>query len=812
MSRAAAPCPLTLPQLLGGAVLGMVFACLASIDLAPVDPHQVFSLAWHADGAVYIALEVLCSLPGRDACLLPCVLGMLLARPCYRVMLAPAGPQRLRTRAARGTWIVPALFATAMVFGRSFDGAGSAAGVASGISQAISGVLCGIGWLGIARVGIVYLFDVLDRAGASVPLGALGPGDGRATASARPADETRTPKASDSSSEGCIPRRAWRGLVRWAKRHLVAAPALVLAIAWLPCLIGYAPGLFMWDTNTQILQWFGLPNHISASMGLSPETAATMITRHHPPLHTAAVGLCVQAGIALAGSENAGIMIYALLQYTLVVASFGYALATLERLGVPRRVRVAILVFLAVVPVFSGYAVLITKDVPFAAMLLVMLSALVRELHGVSRSVDRVLLAASGLAASQLRSAALYIVAVPLACALAALVRLGAKRVKDAGAGVDARTPVPRRGARRAVAAALVLVVGVAILLEAAIFPALGMLPASKREMLSIPVQQVARYLREHPDGLSAEEYAAVDVVLDAGSIAALYNPSKSDPVKATYREGATPEELSRFFKVWLAIVARDPACAATATAANYYGYFYPGQAVSWSYTSDLSREAMANTETDRIKSDIASYFSFSQLDNPITHGLDALVSAYRTIWQRLPGLTYVMQAAFWCWLLVIATAYALHDRRRLRQGERRARASLGGPSLAPALLIPLWLILLMALVGPCNATTYFRYVYPLAVCLPFVCALLVFAPRGPARGIDAACSRARAQGQSPRGALAGDAGGGEAGRGVHDARDASPERGSDSAAVGQRARNGASGRAEIISTPEVSGSTREGR
>ena len=67
------------------------------------------------------------------------------------------------------------------------------------------------------------------------------------------------------------------------------------------------------------------------------------------------------------------------------------------------------------------------------------------------------------------------------------------------------------------------------------------------------------------------------------------------------------------------------------------------------------------------------------------------------------------MQAALYDWVLALATAYA---------ATRRVRP------LAPVLAAA-WVVLAVALVGPCNATTYFRYAYPVALLVPFMCALL---------------------------------------------------------------------------------------
>lgn len=700
---------------------------------------EITHLFGEVHGASYIVAELLCSLPARDGAL--AMLGLTAAlfalfRRAGRGA-SPAGESAsalnrgasesegtgvlVRSastaedgmpRFARGAsaadagmlmehrcgggasaWVVAVLFAAAMLFGRSFDEAGSAAYIVGGITPAIRSCWYFIGWLLPARALVELAFEGLDRlrAHGACPLG----------------DRAR----SVSPSCGRL-RRAARLVLGAFDRHPFAAPALVLALCWLPVLVGYAPALFMWDTNTQILQWFGLPNHISSSVDLLD--SSVLLTQHHPPLHTALVGLCVQAGISLAGSENLGIFIYAVLQWIVDILAISWAFRIAQIVGAPRAPRFVALGFIALVPAYSNYSALVTKDVLFASALLLFAIELVYLVFCAASSDGRiafsrrhaVLLVAGALGAALLRSGMIVAVA---GGALAATLLLWRMQRRVAREGLR---PVSARSLLRIPLIALALVIAANLLLARVVYPALAITPSSKREALSIPMQQVARFMRDRPDAVQPEDLRAIDRVLDAPSLARLYDPSKSDPVKATYKEQASSDDLSAFWQTWARLFARDPGCFISATAANYYGYFYPAHAMSWSYTSYFSSLVMANTETNLIYSDIASYFSFHQLDHPFVRALDGLCSGYRLLFQRLPFLTLTMQAALYDWALVLLTAYAVRRRR----------------SHPAVVLVPVWIVLLIALVGPCNATTYFRYAYPVALLVPFL-ALLVMAP-----------------------------------------------------------------------------------
>ena len=700
---------------------------------------EITHLFGEVHGASYIVAELLCSLPARDGAL--AMLGLTAAlfalfRRAGRGA-SPAGESAsalnrgasesegtgvlVRSastaedgmpRFARGAsaadagmlmehrcgggasaWVVAVLFAAAMLFGRSFDEAGSAAYIVGGITPAIRSCWYFIGWLLPARALVELAFEGLDRL--------------RAHGTCPSGDRAR----SVSPSCGRL-RRAVRLVLGAFDRHPFAAPALVLALCWLPVLVGYAPALFMWDTNTQILQWFGLPNHISSSVDLLD--SSVLLTQHHPPLHTALVGLCVQAGISLAGSENLGIFIYAVLQWIVDILAISWAFRIAQIVGTPRAPRFVALGFIALVPAYSNYSVLVTKDVLFASALLLFAIELVYLVFCAASFDGRiafsrrhaVLLVAGALGTALLRSGMVVAVA---GGALAATLLLWRMQRRLAREGLR---PVSARSLLRIPLIALALVIAVNLLLARVVYPALAITPSSKREALSIPMQQVARFMRDRPDAVQSEDLRAIDRVLDAPSLARLYDPSKSDPVKATYKEQASSDDLSAFWQTWARLFARDPGCFISATAANYYGYFYPAHAMSWSYTSYFSSLVMANTETNLIYSDIASYFSFHQLDHPFVRALDGLCSGYRLLFQRLPFLTLTMQAALCDWALVLLTAYAVRRRR----------------SHPAVVLVPVWIVLLIALVGPCNATTYFRYAYPVALLVPFL-ALLVMAP-----------------------------------------------------------------------------------
>ena len=119
--------------------------------------------------------------------------------------------------------------------------------------------------------------------------------------------------------------------------------------------------------------------------------------------------------------------------------------------------------------------------------------------------------------------------------------------------------------------------------LNCIVFPLLNVEPGSIREMLSLPFQQTARYLRDAGWDVTEEEKAAIDRVLDYDVLAESYDPDLSDNVKSTYH-GET-EDLKDYFSAWFQMLLRHPGIYIQATMNNYYQYFYPGESLFNGYT-----------------------------------------------------------------------------------------------------------------------------------------------------------------------------------------------------------------------------------
>lgn len=677
-------------------VIAFFIALLATTALS-IDPSRpVYGKIWEADpgakGALYILYEVIYSFAGHIDALMLLALAILLVFPFRAIYFG-------RRDAWRPSLVVPAmLFALTMVFGKSFDEQNNSLLVMGGISQIIESFIAGTGWFLLGHVGFYLVFEFFDWLGGM-------------------------PAGFSESRYG----RLFRVFDVVLNRRPFLIPAALLALAWLPQLIGAWPGLFMGDTGGQIRQWFGyhytyppqayLDNTSDYLNFVSPEV---MLNGHHPVLHTAMMGSCVQLGMALFGSENAGIALYTVLQFGVTVALCAYLVSTLRRFGVGLPVRALSLAFMMFMPLFGNYAVLLTKDTLFAdALMLVVIQgakylmlSLPRERRGRDGEIHH----------------SLAVVAPPLAvgardAALLALGCLGSTFLRNGGVVFPfvllAVLLVFCRDTRKMLAVVLVGTLAVWYMVGNMLFPALQITPGSRREILSIPFQQTARFVVEHDsanagveegvsDGLvTPEERAIIDRVLDYSDLAVRYVPTKSDAVKGKFNEDATTEDLKAYFKVWADQFFRDPTCYINAVANNYYGYFYPSEQDVFVYGPSYSRQVMGRADT-------ALFFDFYQPLNPVVDACASATTLYRVLVQRMPPFSLLMSTPLYSWMAILLAIYLGRDRQWR----------------ACALVVPMLLVLAMCLIGPCNGTTYMRYVYPIILMAPFVLPLAVAWPR----------------------------------------------------------------------------------
>lgn len=332
-----------------------------------------------------------------------------------------------------------------------------------------------------------------------------------------------------------------------ARKQLFWISAILIFLGSVPYLALYAPGLNIYDTRDQLLQFYGYPSYIGDGSALSD---------HHPVFLTVVYAAFMKLGLLL-GDVNIGQMIYSLASMAALALVWAHVLCLLYDLGLKKNACLAIAAFVALYPVTALYAFNMCKDVSAAPFVLLYVCQMLRIHHseGAVMKDGRFLLsvAANAFLLMLTRKPSMYALAF---AAVFLIIRYRGVRVRLAAALLGA---------------VALFHVGYSSLL----LPALGVIPGEAREMLSVPFQMTARYLNTYPDDVTDEELQAVARVLDLKALEE-YNPRLSDPIKDSSNPELGNGNLAAYVKAFVSMGMRHPGVYLDAWLNMIYGYFYP--------------------------------------------------------------------------------------------------------------------------------------------------------------------------------------------------------------------------------------------
>ena len=290
---------------------------------------------------------------------------------------------------------------------------------------------------------------------------------------------------------------------------------LFLFCCYVPLFLIEFPGSFTYDTEYQVRQ-----------------VVSHAYSAHHPLLHTLLIGFCVSF-INLFDSLERCAALYSIIQMTLVALCFSQVCASVSR-SVSRRAAQLTMLFFGLYPAHWAFASICTKDVLFSAFLAVFMALCFEELVCGLTGRRRILQIICGVLACLLRNNMIYAMIVWLVILM--LARKTYCRVALC-AGLS-----------------IVLALGANEGLKAATQAEPGFLA----EMLSVPIQQLARARLNAPERMTPEELELIDAVFPDEAYKA-YKPSISDPVKGAIPCTILEERLPEFLKTWLSLGVKCP-------------------------------------------------------------------------------------------------------------------------------------------------------------------------------------------------------------------------------------------------------------
>ncbi len=330
-----------------------------------------------------------------------------------------------------------------------------------------------------------------------------------------------------------------------------------MLLCWLPVLLAVYPGFFVYDAQEEWLQ-----------------VASRNFTTHHPLVHVLLLGGIVCAVHKVTDSYNLGIACYMTVQMLIVSGCFTYLLVFMRRRKVAKGVRIASLVYFAFFPVIVMFTLCSAKDTIFTAALLMLLLALIDLGSDSGRFFasrnQMALFVLSALAMMLFRKNGVYAFAV-----MALILLLYVNKKFYSGKTIRDSHEEAQRPYLRKMALLLAIIFASYFMINSVMILALHAKNEENQEILTVPIQQLARTYKFNPEAFDPEDVAALHAVLPEEALV-LYNPKLSDPVKVHFRNNVYAANKTRYAKLWLKIGLRKPLSYINAWLMNSYGFWYP--------------------------------------------------------------------------------------------------------------------------------------------------------------------------------------------------------------------------------------------
>jgi len=286
--------------------------------------------------------------------------------------------------------------------------------------------------------------------------------------------------------------------------------------AWIPVLLAYYPGIHSYDVFIQFPQALG----------------TQALTAYHPIAHTVFIRLFVVLG-EWVGSRAFTLVSYSVAQMLILSAVFAYTLRAFRRLHFPKWLWIASFLFFTVNPYISIFSILQTKDVLFGGFFLLFHVLLLEEVYGKAPKPGKwrfLFISAVLLLSLLFRNNAVYAILLYLPCVFFIW-------------------------KRKALFVSLLIPCVLMLFLYQPAYRALGIEDGPQREMLSVPLQQIALVANNHREELPEDELEKIGQLIAYWQ----YNPRVADPIKDTYQPKAVANDTRGYIDLWLKYLGKYP-------------------------------------------------------------------------------------------------------------------------------------------------------------------------------------------------------------------------------------------------------------
>lgn len=427
----------------------------------------------------------------------------------------------------------------------------------------------------------------------------------------------------------------------------------IIILLWIPVLLAYYPGIFDYDVHTQLN--YVLNNNYST---------------HHPLIHTVILGFFYNIG-NIFNNYNIGILLYTIIQMIVISFIISYSVVYLKRKGIPKKIIYLMIGFYALFPVSSLLAISVTKDIYFSGLVLAFIVCLMQirdEEWKLSRKY--VWLIFITVLMILFRSNAIY----ALIIATIFILFLGIKKYKYLLISI---------------LISIILFSGIELGLE----KAFNAYTKNEKDMLSIPLQQLARVGDIYKSTLTEEEYNEISYYVSPK----YYNQYLSDPIKNHTEISKIRNNYGKFIKIWFKYFIKYPTVYVESFLYNTQGYWYIND-ISHSEIYGISKEKRTGYLLTGTKE------GYNVIHKSYCEPIESLYECLFTEnnYQKIPIISLLCSPALYIWILFIYFMFNIYSKRK------------------DSIVISIFLIglFITLLVGP---TCLIRYVYPFILCTPII-------------------------------------------------------------------------------------------
>ncbi|MGN0346235.1 MAG: DUF6020 family protein [Lachnospiraceae bacterium] len=426
---------------------------------------------------------------------------------------------------------------------------------------------------------------------------------------------------------------------------------LFCMIAWLPYFLKNYPGVMNIDSINQYAQVIG----------------AWQQSNHHPWWHTMMIKLFYSLGLAITGSPVHAIAFYTIFQMMLMAAVAAYGVQTLFSVaGLSRRWCFITAGIFALLPFNAFFAVTVWKDAAFAAGVLLYTICIFRLCR---QKMNPLLFGISCLMLSLFRNNGWYV----FLCMIPVLFIAFRKQWKS-------------------VATILILSLAVLLVMKGSLMQHFGVAETEITESLSIPLQQMARVVKEN-GSLTQQESEYLESIMGMEAMRNAYHPVVSDNIKNLAKDrGVLQDNLGEFFRNYISIGLHNPGAYLRGYIDQTYGFYFPESTI------------LVGGDEYIIPNEFGIY-SIPLLKGPVIVKIHELNLKLK---QLLPGygLLWCMGANFW--IILFFSVFLLVQNRG-----KEALVLLPGILIAASLMVA----------SP--VAEDFRYAYSYIFCMPFYFGIL---------------------------------------------------------------------------------------